>query len=188
MTRIHFIEGDTDSLFWAISGDPEEDNSQQFKHVIKDHSFYNAHVYNYLPASFYSSDNSNPKFDSPIDKACFNKKVLGLSIEGEPCDSIIALAAKRYTCFDGDSTNKIVCNGYKRDKKNIKPTDLSHKDYGVIINEHSLVKRTNHNLQLHDGVMSHISVEKNVLTAAHTKYKVSKDFSTCVPLFFDIAE
>jgi hypothetical protein len=36
MLKIHFIEGDTDSLFHAISGNPDEDCHQGFKHVIKD--------------------------------------------------------------------------------------------------------------------------------------------------------
>jgi hypothetical protein len=37
-------------------------------------------------------------------------------------------------------------------------------------------------------VMTNISVIKNVLTATHTKYRVSKDFSTCTPLFLDVNE
>jgi hypothetical protein len=37
-------------------------------------------------------------------------------------------------------------------------------------------------------IMSNISVIKNVLTATHTKYKVSKDFSTCTPLFHEVSE
>jgi hypothetical protein len=36
--------------------------------------------------------------------------------------------------------------------------------------------------------MSNISVVKYVLTATHTKYKVSKDFSTCTPLFHEVAD
>jgi hypothetical protein len=28
MDKIHFIEGDTDSAYWAISGDPNEDYKQ----------------------------------------------------------------------------------------------------------------------------------------------------------------
>jgi hypothetical protein len=37
-------------------------------------------------------------------------------------------------------------------------------------------------------IMSNISAVKNVLTATHTKYKVSKDFSTCTPLSHEVAE
>jgi hypothetical protein len=35
MTRIHFVEGDTDSMYWAISGSKEENYEQRFKSVIK---------------------------------------------------------------------------------------------------------------------------------------------------------
>jgi hypothetical protein len=36
MNRMHFVEGDTDSMYWAISGDVKEDLHQGFKYVIKD--------------------------------------------------------------------------------------------------------------------------------------------------------
>ena len=49
MDKIHFIEGDTDSAYWAISGNPDYDYHQQFKYVIKDHEFYNNHVYEWFP-------------------------------------------------------------------------------------------------------------------------------------------
>jgi hypothetical protein len=36
--------------------------------------------------------------------------------------------------------------------------------------------------------MTNISVIKNILTATHTKYQVSGDFSTCIPLFLKVNE
>jgi hypothetical protein len=30
MNRLHFIEGDTDSAYWAIAGNPDEDYHQKF--------------------------------------------------------------------------------------------------------------------------------------------------------------
>jgi hypothetical protein len=45
MNRIHFIEGDTDSMYFAIAGNMDEDNSQGFKYVIKDEKFYNSMIY-----------------------------------------------------------------------------------------------------------------------------------------------
>jgi hypothetical protein len=53
---------------------------------------------------------------------------------------------------------------------------------------------TNNNMQMRKDnnektlTMSNISVDKNVLTATHTKYRVSKDFSTCTPLFIEVNE
>ena len=38
--KIHFIEGDTDSMYWAISGNPDKDYKQGFDYVIKDRKFY----------------------------------------------------------------------------------------------------------------------------------------------------
>jgi hypothetical protein len=43
--KINFIEGDTDSLYYAISGNPDEDSHQGFEHIIKDEIFYKENVY-----------------------------------------------------------------------------------------------------------------------------------------------
>jgi hypothetical protein len=48
LSKIHFIEGDTDSLYYTISGNPDEDNHQAFKHVIKYKAFYKENVYKLL--------------------------------------------------------------------------------------------------------------------------------------------
>ncbi|KAA6356186.1 MAG: hypothetical protein EZS28_048287, partial [Streblomastix strix] len=40
MNRMHYILGDTDSMTWAISGNPEEDYRQKFKYVIKDQKIF----------------------------------------------------------------------------------------------------------------------------------------------------
>jgi hypothetical protein len=52
MSKIHFVEGDTDSMYWAVSGSEDDTYEQGFKHVIKDHNFYNATIYKYTPSSF----------------------------------------------------------------------------------------------------------------------------------------
>jgi hypothetical protein len=36
MSKIHFIESDTNSLYYAISGNPDEDCHQGFKHVVNE--------------------------------------------------------------------------------------------------------------------------------------------------------
>jgi hypothetical protein len=59
ITRIHFVEGDTDSMYWAVAGDITESNTQGFKHVLASPEFYNAHVYEFFPANFYSTNSSN---------------------------------------------------------------------------------------------------------------------------------
>jgi hypothetical protein len=96
MDRMHFIEGDTDSMYWAVAGSLSETNKQTFKYVIKDHEFYNQNVYKFLPADFYSSDNSNPKFESKLEMDLFRKKLGGLELEKQR-DCMIALAPKMYS-------------------------------------------------------------------------------------------
>jgi hypothetical protein len=49
MSKIHFVEGDTDSVYWAVSGSEDDIYEQGFKHVIKDHDLYNANIYKYTP-------------------------------------------------------------------------------------------------------------------------------------------
>jgi hypothetical protein len=45
MRKVHFIEGDTGSLYYAVSEDPEKDCHQGFEHVIKDEAFYKENVH-----------------------------------------------------------------------------------------------------------------------------------------------
>jgi hypothetical protein len=49
MDKLHFIEGDTDSMYWAVSGkmtdDLAIDQKQNYQYVIKDLEFYDKHVY-----------------------------------------------------------------------------------------------------------------------------------------------
>jgi hypothetical protein len=180
MDKIHFIEGDTDSMYWAVSGSMDEDNKQGFKHVIKDEAFYNTNVYKFFPGDFYSSDNSNPSFETNLERKLFNKKLGGFAIEKQ-CDCVIALAPKMYTCFNlsdkGWKTKGIRIKGVKMSQNKIKS-----KNYYEVFKQ-NIMQGSNSNLQLHNGIISKITTAKNILTAAHTKYKVTEDFSTCVPLF-----
>jgi hypothetical protein len=59
--------------------------------------------------------------------------------------------------------------------------------------ERKFLQGTNNNMQLKKIIdnqeiliMTNIAVIKNILTATHTKYRVSEDFSTCTPLFLDV--
>ncbi|KAA6398025.1 MAG: hypothetical protein EZS28_006454 [Streblomastix strix] len=81
MNRIHFIERDTDSAYWAVSGNPNEDFTQQFNAVINDREFYNEN------AKYYFSMIRGDIHDE--------KKILGLAIERQGI-SMVALAPKNY--------------------------------------------------------------------------------------------
>jgi hypothetical protein len=181
LSRIHFIEGDTDSMYWAVAGRVDKPNTQGFRYIIKDHEFYDKNVYKFLPANFYSSDGSNPKFNTKLEDDLFRKKLGGLELEKQS-DGMIALAPKLYTAFNIDlyvmETASLHAKGVKLSQNKLTP-----QDFIVVFNGKNIRRGANRNLQLHNGVMSKIHINKNVLTAVHTKYKVSSDFSSCVPLF-----
>jgi hypothetical protein len=185
MTKVHFIEGDTDSMYWAVSGNPEENNKQGFKYVIEDERFYNAKVYKWFPANFYSSDNSNPTFKTKLEETQFEKKLLGLTIE-KCCDDMIALAPKVYTCATRPGQRPAGKNKDKHTNKGkgvvkSKLDDLGFNDYKDVILNGNIVSGVSNNIQNYKGTMSKVNVLKNFLTASHTKYVVTEDFSTCVP-------
>jgi hypothetical protein len=47
--RFHLVEGDTDSLYFAISGDPNAGVEQQFTHIIIDKELYDKLYYEWFP-------------------------------------------------------------------------------------------------------------------------------------------
>jgi hypothetical protein len=147
-----------------------------------------------MPSSFYSSDNSNPKFKSKLEKKLFDKKLGGFAIEKQD-DCAIAEAPKSYNTFSlpvnfhkgkDDRLTLEITNGISRHytAKGVRKCQnpLTVKDYHDVLMSKTIKGGTNTNLQLHDGVMSKVVITKNVLTAAHTKYRVGSDFSTCFPL------
>jgi hypothetical protein len=179
MNRIHFIEGDTDSMYFAVAGNLQEDNTQGFKYVIKDEKFYDDNIYKFAPSGFYSTGDKLT-FTSKLEQKQFDKKLLGLEIEKQ-CDNMIALAPKMYSCSNGAMSIIPKCKGYRNNK-------LKFDDYNTIVVKKQSITGTNHNLQLHNNQMSMTAVGKNVLTAPYTKYCVAGDFSTCVPLFINVEE
>jgi hypothetical protein len=114
MNRIHFIEGDTDSMYWAISGCSREGNTQGLKHVVIDKEFYDKHVFKFLPHDTFCFDESNrPKLDSKFEQKAHEKKLLGLAIEKEG-DNMIALSPKCYTTWNNDDEKTILKNKESR--------------------------------------------------------------------------
>jgi hypothetical protein len=91
MRKVHFIEGDTDSLYYAISGDPEKDCHQGFERAIKDEAFYKENVYKWLP---------NPELGTK-DK----NKLLGVSFE-KVRYVMYAIAPKCYILKGSKSSDK----------------------------------------------------------------------------------
>jgi hypothetical protein len=67
-TWIHYVEEDTDSLYFAISDDKNEGIKQDFKHIIVDGKFYNENVSKWFPSDAYSMNNPNPIFDNTTER------------------------------------------------------------------------------------------------------------------------
>ena len=101
MNKIHFVEGDTDSMYWAISGDASRDETQYFDAVIKDKDFYYANWHKWLPNKF----GDIPKeyqltFEDAVAEKFHEKKLLGFAVE-KASYNMVALMAKCYTAFAG---------------------------------------------------------------------------------------
>jgi hypothetical protein len=68
MNKIHFIYGDTDSMYYAISGCEKENYNQGFKHVVLDKEYYDEHVFKFLPFdTFCFQESSRPTLNTMID-------------------------------------------------------------------------------------------------------------------------
>ena len=162
MNKLHYIEGDSDSAYFAISGNKDEPPSQLFNNIIKDKEFYNKHIYKFLP---------NPKINTVEDE----KKILGCAIE-RIGDNMIALAPKCYTIWNNDETVKAM----KLKGVSLKKNKIMYKDYGNIITNQTIKPGINVNLQMKNNTMSKVTVNKNALTGLHTKMIVLEN-QACAP-------
>ncbi len=174
MDKLHFIEGDTDSAYWAVSGDSSDDNTQAFKHVIKDYQFYNENIFKFAPSDFFCSDESKrPVLSSKAEIKAHEKKLLGLAIEKQG-DNMVALCPKCYTSWNETDgviqTKAIKCKGVS-----IKQNPLSHLDYCDIIFKGETKKGHNTGLQCKNGTMVKITMRKDALTGRHTKGVVQEN-------------
>ncbi|KAA6380192.1 MAG: hypothetical protein EZS28_024280 [Streblomastix strix] len=164
MNRIHFIEGDTDSAYWAVSGNVNEDFTQQFNAVISDREFYNDNAKYYFPSIRCDVYDEN--------------KILGLAIERQGI-SMTALAPKNYmieTNYNGNS--KIKLKGV-----NQKTNKITKAQIVDCINEGKITKCINMRFGQKNHQMSQLSIEKNGITGIHTKAIVLSDQSCCPYLF-----
>lgn len=176
MDRIHFIEGDTDSMYWAVAGNPDKDFHQRFDYVIKDVQFYNDNIYKFLPNP--ALDEGSSDTEARMVSLHDEKKLLGLAIEkeGENC---VALAPKCYTIWNNDGTTKsLKLKGVALSKNK----DITKDNYVNVISNRRITIGVNVNLQKKNHVMSKLMINKNALTGVHTKMYVFEDSQKCAPL------
>ncbi|KAA6390024.1 MAG: hypothetical protein EZS28_014448 [Streblomastix strix] len=164
MNRIHFNEGDTDSAYWSISGNVNEDFTQQFNAVINDREFYN--------------DNAKFYFPSIRGDIYDEKKILGLAIERQGV-AMVALAPKNYmieTNYNGNSKIKLK-------RVNQKTNKFTKAQIVDCVNEGKITKCTNMRLGQQNHQMSQLAIEKNGITGIHDKMIVLSNQSCCPYIF-----
>jgi hypothetical protein len=186
MEKIHYSEGDTDSMFLWVAGNPKDGYLQEFKNVILDEKFYNENVYKWLPSTFYSTYGSNQKFQSKIEQKMFDKKFGGFAFE-KSSECLIALAPKVYYYFNLDEVEKINEKQYKVKGVCKRQNPLTPKNNCDVLTKRDIRLGKNINLQLSRvefsaRMMSKILIENVVLSPIHTKYQVVNDFSSTIPL------
>ena len=162
MDKLHFIEGDTDSMYYAVAGNPNEPPTQLFNNIIKNRSFWDQHVYKFFP---------NPDLHTIADE----KKLLGCAIE-KIGENMIALAPKCYTIWDNNAQTKAL----KLKGVSLKKNTIVHTDYSDVLNKCTVKHGKNINLQMKNNKMSKLTVNKNALTGCHTKMIVLSNHS-CAP-------
>jgi hypothetical protein len=118
--RFHFIEGDTDSAYWAVAGDPSKDHHQGFTDIITNQEFYDKHLPTWI---------------------C-GKNLLCLAIERED-ENCIALAPKCYTLFPHNKVTKM--KGVSKSKNHVESSDYKTCIEGSVIKGKNInLQQVNH--------------------------------------------
>ncbi|KAI5548200.1 DNA/RNA polymerase superfamily [Trichomonas vaginalis G3] len=182
VNRFHFIEGDTDSSYWAIAGDPNLPNTQAFQAIVTDKKFYDKNIYKFAPFDFFCfNEKFKPKLKNKAEEKAHEKRLLGLAIEKQG-DNMVALCPKCYTSFNGS----IDGSDFKKIAQKMKGVSLRQnkqltpKNYLDIINDKVIFDGQNINLQLKNGSMTRLTIGKTALTGAHTK-AVCCENGCCMP-------
>lgn len=186
VNKFHFIEGDTDSSYWAIAGDPSLPNTQAFQAIIKNKTFYDRYIYQFAPFDFFCfNDKFKPKLNNKAEEKAHEKKLLGLAIEKQG-DNMIALCSKCYTSFNGE----IGTDSFKRLALKMKGVSmkqnkqLTSDKYLNVVKNGVTYDGENIGLQLKNGQMTRLSINKTALTGSHTKAVVHEN-GCCMPFIVD---
>ncbi|KAA6400048.1 MAG: hypothetical protein EZS28_004436 [Streblomastix strix] len=146
MSRMHFVQEDTDSLTWAISGNPNRGTDQLFEEVIKDQGFYDT----YKDCVF--SENGQ-------------KQILHIGVEKQGYNCI-ALSPNNYI-----NNDEIVLKGVIM---NLNP-QINEQTFIDCINKGTIATAINTTLAQRKGTKSRLQIEKSTITGSHTKMIQSRD-------------
>ena len=147
MTKVHFVEGDTDSMYFSVAGSLDESEKQGFKYIIKDEKFYNEHVFKWLPYDFYCTDESyRPKLTTKEEQIKHEKKLLGCAIE-KTGYNIVALGPKCYTTW-GNGEDELYRLSLKLKGVSLSTNKhINSNSYLEIIENKNIINGTNYLLQ-----------------------------------------
>ena len=170
--KFHFIEGDTDSMYWAVAGDPTKPITQDFDEIIKDRKYYDRNVHEFLP---------NNTITDRTEKIKHEKKLLGCCVEKRG-EEMIALAPKVYTIINktGSSICKVKGVSKNRNKELIKPGNY----LALATGKELVIQGRNMSLQMKKQGMTKTEQLKTALSNAHTKMRVQADGSVCLPFIY----
>jgi hypothetical protein len=155
--RFHFIEGDTDSMYWAVAGDPTLDIHQGFSAIITDRQFYDRHVGKWFAAT---------------------KDLMKIAVEKED-ESCIALSPKCYTLFSGEYiTHTTKMKGVSKSKNHVEASDYDKCIEGTTVGGKNIGLQMIK--QAGNAKMAKVTVYKNALTGCNTKGVTLSDHS-CAP-------
>jgi hypothetical protein len=191
MTRLHFIEGDTDSMYFAVAGSKDDDYHQAFKHIIKDQKFFEENMYKWFP--------------DPAKGETDKKKLLKLCIENEGIE-IIALGPKCYYLLRPDKRDVMKVKGgslarnpqinresymkpIEASNAEIKLRSLLERDQIEELNEkvkQGIITMTNcsfqkKKLRSDTLILCKVQVHKNAITPKHNKVMTILENQSCVP-------
>ncbi|KAA6404463.1 MAG: hypothetical protein EZS28_000014 [Streblomastix strix] len=156
MSRMHFVQYNTDSLTCAISGNQNRGPDQLFEEVIKDQGFFDTYkdcVY---------TDNGQ-------------KQILNIGIEKYGLN-YIALSPKNYII-----NNEIVLKGIILNQN----PQINEQKFVDCINNGTVTTAVNTTLAQRNGIMSRLQMSRNAITGSMTKMIVLHKQS-CLPFIYGI--
>ncbi|KAA6387783.1 MAG: hypothetical protein EZS28_016692 [Streblomastix strix] len=108
MSRMHFVQGDTDSLTWAIRGNPNRCPDQLFEEVIKDQGFFDT----YKDCVF--SENGQKQI---LHIDCINKGTIATAINTTLCQrkGTMSRLQMEKNAITGSHTKMILSKDLQRD-------------------------------------------------------------------------
>jgi len=168
--KIHFIEGDTDSMYWAVCGNPDKPYTQGFEYCLKDPEFYYKYKNYFLP---------DESIEDIKERKLNEKKLLGYCLE-KGGDNMVALCPKCYTVWSNNEEDKPQLKAKGVSLKQNK--NITQQDYLNIVNNGGSVTGINTTLQCKGSGYYKLQTFKTALSGVHTKMRVQPN-GACLPFY-----